>query len=101
MVAIYRGGKDAVGYQDFLQNVNRYLSMHGIYTEDILPGMLIEGDIPSNIEPPISKQTSVVADDGKVDEVELLPYFMIYEDDDGNLDTVRKRGRVVCLKYGA
>lgn len=101
MVAIYRGGKDAVGYQEFLQIMNRYLSMHGIYTEDILPGTLIEGDMLSNIEPPISKQTSVAVDDGKVDEVELLPYFMLYEDDDGNLDTVRKRGRVVRLKYGA
>ena len=101
MVAIYRGGKDAVGYQEFLQIMNRYLSMHGIYTEDILPGTLIEGDMLSNIEPPISKQTSVAVDDGKVDDVELLPYFMLYEDDDGNLDTVRKRGRVVRLKYGA
>ena len=100
MVAIYRGGKDAAGYKEFLQNVNGYLSTHGIYTEDILPGTMIEGDMLSNIEPPFSKQTSVAADDGKVDEVELLPYFMFYEDDDGDLDIVRKRGRVVRLKYG-
>ena len=101
MVAIYRGGKDAVGYQEFLQNVNSYLSKQGIYTEDIVPGTMIEGGMLSDIDPPISKETTVATDDGKVDEVELLPYFMFYEDDDGNLDTVRKRGRVVRLKYGA
>lgn len=101
MVAIYRGGKNAVGYQDFLQNVNRYLSKHGIYTENIEPGIVINRDMVSNIEPPITKYTSVATDDGKVDEVELLPYFMSYEDDDGKLDTVRKRGRIVLLKYGA
>lgn len=101
MLAIYRGGKNAVGYQDFLQNVNRYLSKHGIYTENIEPGIVINRDMVSNIEPPITKYTSVATDDGKVDEVELLPYFMSYEDDDGKLDTVRKRGRIVLLKYGA
>ena len=98
LVAIYRGGKDATDYQDFLKTVNSYLT---IYTEEITPGMSLEGDMLSNIEPPIAKQTPIPADDGKVDEVELLPYFMVYEDDDGNLDTVRKRGRVVRLKYGA
>ena len=101
MVAIYRGGKNVMGYDDFLRNINQYLSKHGIYTQVIVPGMEIKGDILSSIDPPIAKRTSVASDDGKVDEVELLPYFMYYEDDDGNLETVRKRGRVVCLKYGA
>ena len=100
MIAIYRGGKGAGGYPEFLQNVNSYLSRHGIYTEEVVPGMMLEGDMLSHIEPPIFKQTSAASDHGKVDEVELLPYFMFYEDDDGNLDTLRKRGRVVCLKYG-
>lgn len=100
MVAIYRGGKEAIGYEGFLQSINRYLAKHGIYTEEIVPGAKLEGELLSNIEPPISKHTSVSTDNGKVDEVELLPYFMNYEDDDGNIDIVRKRGRVVCLKYG-
>lgn len=101
LVAIYRGGKKAIGYNDFLQKINGYLSKHGIYTQEIMPGMEIKGEILSSIEPPIPKGTTVAADDGKVDEVELLPYFMYYEDDDGNLETVRKRGRIVLLKYGA
>ena len=101
LVAIYRGGKKAIGYNDFLQKINGYLSKHGIYTQEIMPGMEIKGEILSSIEPPITKGTTVAADDGKVDEVELLPYFMYYEDDDGNLETVRKRGRIVLLKYGA
>ena len=101
MVAIYRGGKDAVGYNEFLGKVNHYLAAHDIYTREILPGSKAEGNIISDIEPPVSKRTDVAADDGKIDEVELLPYFMIYENDDGNVETVRKRGRIVRLKYGA
>lgn len=101
MVAIYRGGKDAVGYNAFLGKVNQYLAAHGIYTQEILPGSKAEGNIISDIEPPVSKRTDVAADDGKIDEVELLPYFMTYENDDGNVETVRKRGRIVRLKYGA
>ena len=100
LVAIYRGGKEATEYREFLKNVNSYLAKHGIYTKDIVPGAVIEKDMLSNIEPPITKQTSVPADSGKVYEVELLPYFMVYEDNDGELDAVRKRGRVVLLKYG-
>ena len=101
MVAIYRGGKDAVGYNEFLGKVNHYLAVHDIYTQEILPGSKAEGNIISDIEPPVSKRTVVAADDGKIDEVELLPYFMTYENDDGNLEIVRKRGRIVRLKYGA
>ena len=101
MVAIYRGGKDAVGYNEFLGKVNHYLAAHDIYTQEILPGNKAEGNIISDIEPPVSKRTEVAADDGKIDEVELLPYFMTYENDDGNLEIVRKRGRIVRLKYGA
>lgn len=101
VLAIYRGGESARSYKNFLKKVNSYLSKHGIYTEVILPGTLAEGNILSNIEPPISKKTTVAADDGKIDEVELLPYFMNYNDDNGKVDTIRKRGRVICLKFGA
>ena len=100
MVAIYRGGKAAAGYKELLQKVNLYLARHGIYTMDLLPGSKLEDEMISSIETPICKATSVAADHGKIDEVELLPYFMDYEDDEGSLDTVRKRGRIICLKYG-
>ncbi|MCR5833911.1 MAG: hypothetical protein K6G55_04595 [Selenomonadaceae bacterium] len=100
LIAIYRGGKSAVGYNDFLQKINDYLSQHGIYTQEIVPGIKIKREIFPNIEHPIAKRTDVAADDGKIDEVELLPYFMYYENDDGNPETIRKRGRIVYLKYG-
>lgn len=100
MIGIYRGGKDSVGYEQFLQKLNRYLSNCGIYTHKILPGELVEGDLLSDIDPPISKKTSIKSDDGKVGEVELLPYFMTYEDGDGDLDSFQHRGRIIILKYG-
>jgi len=100
MVAIYRGGRDAVGYRAFLQSMNRYLSKHGIYTMNIKPGSPAEGEMFANIEPPLFKSTANAAEDGKIAEVELLPYVMSYEDDDGNIETVHKRGRIICLKYG-
>ncbi|MDO5296533.1 MAG: hypothetical protein Q4F00_07880 [bacterium] len=99
MIAIYRGGQ-AAGYERLLQNVNNYLSGHGIYTLEILPGMSAQGSVLPHIEPPIYKKTAVPSQDGLIDEVSLLPYFMAYEED-GNLEILRKRGRVVCLKYGA
>ena len=100
MIGIYRGGKNSVGYEQFLQKLNQYLSNCGIYTHEILPGEMVEGDLLDDIDPPISKKTSIKSDDGKVGEVELLPYFMTYEDGDGDLDTFQKRGRIIILKYG-
>ena len=101
MISLYRGFNNSVEYQEFLKKVNQYLSKHRIYTEDIIPGTKLQNDMMSNIEPPIFKHTAKADDDGKVDKVELLPYFMIFEDEDGKPDTVRKRGKVICLKYGA
>lgn len=100
MPGIYRGGRDAAGYEAFLQKLNSYLIQHGIYTLDISPGATITGNISDHIEPPILKPTMNAADDGKIDEVELLPYFMNYEDDDGNLEWLRKSGRIIIMKYG-
>lgn len=100
MPGIYRGGRDAAGYEAFLQKLNSYLIHHGIYTMDISPGAAITGDLSDHIEPPILKPTMNAADDGKIDEVELLPYFMDYEDDDGNLEWLRKSGRIIIMKYG-
>ena len=101
VVAIYRGGQAAAGYEQLLLNVNRWLSDCCIYTQSIEPGMAVR-DIPANlIEPPLFKRTSKASEDGMIDEVELLPYFMVYEDEDGNPDCLRTRGRIICLKYGA
>lgn len=100
MVPIYRGGKGSTGYGKLLQSVNRYLSNHGIYTLDIVPGELAAGDMLASIEDIAYKSAQTKAEDGKIAEVELLPYFMPYKDDNGSTDTVRKRGRIVCLKFG-
>ena len=100
MPGIYRGGQDAAGYGALLQKLNIYLSRHGIYTLDISPGTANTGSLGDHIEPPVLKQTMSASDDGKIAEVELLPYFINYADDDGNITWLRKRGRVICLKYG-
>lgn len=100
MPGIYRGGRNAAGYEVFLQKLNSYLIQHGIYTLDISPGAAITGNLSDHIEPPILKPTMNAADDGKIDEVELLPYFMDYEDDDGDLEWLRKSGRIIIMQYG-
>ena len=100
MVPLYRGGKEIAGYGKLLQSVNQYLSDHGIYTLDIVPGDFAACDMLANIKDIAYKSTKTKAEDGKIAEVELLPYFMSYEDDNGATDTVRKRGRIVCLKFG-
>lgn len=96
---IYRGGQSAPGYADLLQKLNGYLSRYGIYTLGISPGTVLTSDLSDHIEIPILKQTSAASEDGKIAEVELLPYFIDYEDDDGNIAWLRKRGRVIGLKY--
>mgnify|MGYP000853569139 CR=1 FL=1 len=99
VVGIYRGGQDAGGYAEFLKKVNDCLSKYGIYTREVLPGTAFTSSLAADIDPPIPKKTMDASKDGVIDEVELLPYFMDYEDEDGNREFVCKRGKIICLKY--
>ena len=99
VVGIYRGGQDAAGYAEFLKKVNDCLSKCGVYTREVLPGTAFSSSLAADIHPPIPKKTMDASKDGVIDEVELLPYFMDYEDEDGNREFVCKRGKIICLKY--
>lgn len=99
VVGIYRGGQDAAGYAEFLKKVNDCLSKCGVYTREVLPGTAFTSSLAADIDPPIPKKTMDASKDGVIDEVELLPYFMDYEDEDGNREFVCKRGKIICLKY--
>ena len=101
VMAINSGDQETADYEQLLQNVNRFLSSYGIYTQYISPGMPVKDEtIIHNVEPPFLKTTTVQSNSGIIDRVELLPYFITYEDDEGRLDTMRKRGRVICWQYG-
>ena len=101
MVAIYRGGQAAAGYEQLLRRINAYLINSGLYTQKILPGMAVEGAMLEYINPPFVKRTASPAEDNRIAEVERLPYFIDYENDDGESETMRSKGSIIVMRCGA
>lgn len=99
MVAVYRGQEENPEfYGPFLQQLNAYLSRCGVYTRDVVPGnSFTEKELDDMAI--IPKNTLNKGDDGIIDEVEQLPYYMDYYNDDGDKESLQCDGKMVVLKY--
>ena len=99
MIGIYRGIKNEKDiYEQFLNEVNKYLASCCIYTRYIHPNMKYTKDDLNDMVP-LKKETSDIEKDDYIDEVERLPYYIDYLNEDGEKEYFCYDGRFVILKY--
>lgn len=99
MIGIYRGIKNEKAvYEQFLNEVNKYLASCCIYTRYIHPGVKYTKDDLNDMVP-LKKETSDIEKDDYIDEVERLPYYIDYLNEDGEKEYFCYDGKFVILKY--
>ena len=90
-------GMEKEFYVSFYNALEQYLSNIGVYRKGITIGM----DIRSNakwFETPCIRESLVKGHIGKIDEIEVTPYFIPYRDDEGERDELILKG--VCIAFG-
>ena len=98
-VAIWRGRKENPKfYSDFLAQVNDYLAACHVYTELVEPKKLMTSNQVEYMTI-FKKSTQVRSEDKIIEEVEQLPYFMDYLDEDGNTERFCAEGKMILLKF--
>ena len=103
MIALYRGLCFAKSEANFsvISCINNYLSRCGIYTKMVRRGEIVnrknQGYLTIN---PQFELTNDADKNNMIAEVEKLPYFMDFYDEDGELDTHQSNGKVVIFKKG-
>lgn len=99
MIGIYRGIKNnKKDYELFLREVNKYLNSCGIYTRYVHPDTkYTKNDLDDMV--PLKKETSDLNKNDYIDEVERLPYYIDYLNEDGDKEFFFYDGRFVVLKY--
>ena len=103
MIALYRGicFVKSEANLSVINCINNYLSRCGIYTKMVRRGEIVNRDNQGYIT--INPQFELTNDADKnniISEVEKLPYFMDFYDEDGELDTYQSNGKVVIFKKG-
>lgn len=99
MIGIYRGIKSGNKlYEAFLNEVNKYLASCCIYTRYIHPDVKYKKDDLNDMVP-LKKETSDIGKDDYIDEVERLPYYIDYLNEDREKEYFCYDGRFVILKY--
>lgn len=101
MISIYRGLKsesDRRMYEQFLSELNKYLAFCCIYTQYIHPDVKYTKDDINDMESS-QKETNDLGKDGYIDEVEQLPYYIDYLNEDGEKEHFCYDGRFVIWKY--
>ena len=99
-VAIYRGYReDPKFYSDFLVKVNEYLATCRVYSELVEPKKLVTS---KQIEcmTIFKKATPLRNEDKIIDEVEQLPYFLDYLNDDGETERFCADGKMILFSFG-
>lgn len=99
MIGIYRGIKNEKAvYEQFLNEVNKYLTSCCIYTRYIHPDVKYTKDDLNDMVP-LKKETNDLEKDDYIDEVERLPYYIDYLNEDGEKEYFCYDGKFVILKY--
>ena len=101
MISIYRGLKnesDRSMYEQFLSELNKYLTFCCIYTRYIHPDVKYTKDNIVDMESS-QKETNDLEKNDYIDEVEQLPYYIDYLNEDGEKEHFCYDGRFVILKY--
>lgn len=96
MVSIYRKVKNGDSlYGEFLGKLNEYLAGLSIYTGDVRPGRKYTGN--EDLLPlPVETTDSNLA--GCIREIEKLPYYMNYKDEDGEIEHFMSEGNASVYK---
>ena len=90
-------GTEKIFYESFHNALEKYLSSIVVYRKNITEGM----DIRSNakwFETPCIRETSLKSRIGKIDEIEVSPYFIPYRDENGEKDELILKG--ICIAFG-
>lgn len=90
-------GAESKFYESFYDCLENYLASIGVYSKNIAIGM----DVRTHakwFEAPYIKETDDYNKMGKIDEIEVSPYFIPYRDDDGGQDELILKG--ICIAFG-
>lgn len=98
MIGIYRGIKSRKeGYELFLNEINKYLTYCCIYTRYIHPDVkYIKNDFDDMVA--LKKETDDLNKNDYIDEVERLPYYIDYLNEDEERKFFCYDGKFVVLK---
>lgn len=101
LIAIYRSMKNNNQkelYEKLLIKINEYLISCSIYTRYIVPNRKYTELDLKDMEP-LAKKTDKQEKDGLIDEVERLPYYINYVNEDKETDCLCIDGKFIVLKY--
>ncbi len=99
-VSVYRGmNSDEETYAEFAKKLNAYLTKCGIYTRYIKVGGTISAKDYDDMNI-IRKNTDKRAEDRIIAEVERLPYYINYIDEDDEIEQFCYDGSMTVLVYG-
>lgn len=101
LIAIYRSMKNNNQkelYEKLLMKINEYLISCSIYTRYIVPNRKYTELDLKDMEP-LAKKTDKQEKDGLIDEVERLPYYINYVNEDKETDCLGIDGKFIVLKY--
>lgn len=101
VISIYRCPENQrETYKKFLRAFNEYLKSCGIYTKYFAPGKKIDSELRSYSESVITKTTPNQSENNIIYEIERLPYFLNYYDEDNSVAALSCGAKVFVLKYG-
>lgn len=99
MTGIQRNyGKDPQFYGQFLELMNKWLTSCGIYTRMVLPGARPSDEDYEDMSF-ITKTVDDSARHGVMERVERLPYYMDYQEADGETGKLHYDGQAISLRF--
>ncbi len=98
MVAIYRGMKSTQDafYESLLKEVNAYLTKSGVYTREVVVGNTTKEEDYSDMKI-FPRKTEDAKKHNRIEEVEMLPYYINYMNDLEEFDQIAIRGEMIVL----
>lgn len=99
MLGVYRSEeKHRTEFKNLLRQLNDYLTELGVYTRYIEPGKKMDKTLRSMIDI-FPKMTDDLMMNSVIDEVESLPYFMCYFDENRKQQTICSVGKLIVWNY--
>ena len=97
-VSIYRGlDKEPQFYGEFLNLFNAYLQRCGLYTRKVTPDIKAVDSDYEDMKP-IPRVVQDFAQDKMILEVQQLPYYINYLDDEGNVQNLFHDGKMIVAR---
>ncbi len=86
-------------YREFLRAFNEYLKSCGIYTKYFAPGKKVDNEIRGFSDSVITKGTANPNEDNDIYEIERLPYFLNYCDENNSTVALCCGAKIFVRKY--